>query len=251
MSAMTTARGPVTFSPTYLVLELRRALRNRRTLVFLLVMPPVFFLLFGHDYRDSDPAAFAYVMVSMAVYGSMIATTSIGAQVSVERAQGWTRQLRLTPLRPTGYVLTKVGAALILGVVPIGIVLGVGAFMGAQLSAGEWVSVAVLSWFCSLVFAAFGLFIGYLIPAENAMQFLGPVLALMSFFGGLFQPLDTMPQALQDIAPWMPTYAVGLIARSPITDSGLTPAHLGDLVLWTGIFVAGTAILFRRDTQRV
>lgn len=251
MSTATVARGPVTFSPTYLLLELRRALRNRRTLIFLLVMPPVFFLLFGHGYKDSDPDAFAYIMVSMAVYGAMIATTSIGAQVSVERSQGWTRQLRLTPLRPTGYVLTKVGAALILGVVPIGIVLGVGAFMGAQLSAGEWVAVAALSWFCSLVFAAFGLFLGYLIPAENAMQFMGPLLALMSFFGGLFQPLDTMPQALQNLAPWMPTYAVGLVARSPITDSGLTVGHVADLLLWTALFVGGTAILFRRDTKRV
>lgn len=73
----------------------------------------------------------------------------------------------------------------------------------------------------------------------------------MSFFGGLFQPLDTLPQALQNIAPWMPTYAVGLVARSPIMDSGLTVAHVGDLVLWTAVFVAGTVILFRRDTKRV
>ncbi len=94
--------GPVGFSPTYLALDVRRAFRNRRTLVFLLVMPVAFFLLFGGSYRESDPEAFAYVMVSMAVYGAMIATTSTGAQVSVERSLGWTRQLRLTPLRPPG-----------------------------------------------------------------------------------------------------------------------------------------------------
>jgi ABC-2 type transport system permease protein len=244
-------RGPVFFSPTYLALELRRAARNRRTLIFLVVMPVAFFLLFGAGYRDSDPGAFAYVMVSMAVYGAMIATTSAGAQVSVERSQGWTRQLRLTPLRPAGYVLTKVASSFVLGAVPIAIVLAVGAALGADLSLGEWVSVAVLSWLCSLVFAAFGLFVGYLVPAENAMQFIGPLLALMSFFGGLFQPLDQMSQALRNVAPWMPTYAVGLVARSPITDSGLTVAHVADLVLWIAIFAAGTAVLFRRDTSRV
>jgi ABC-2 type transport system permease protein len=73
----------------------------------------------------------------------------------------------------------------------------------------------------------------------------------MSFFGGLFQPLDTLPQALQNIAPWMPTYAVGLVARSPITGDGMTAVHVGDLLLWTGIFAIGTAVLFRRDTSRV
>ena len=243
--------APINFSPTYLALDIRRSLRNRRTLIFLLVMPVAFFLIFGGSYRNSDPASFAYVMVSMAVYGAMIATTSTGAQVSVERSQGWTRQLRLTPLRPSGYVLTKVLSAFVLGIVPVLMVLGVGAILGADLSLAEWLKVGALAWVCSLVFAAFGLFVGYLVPAENAMQFIGPLLALMSFFGGLFQPLDTLPQALQNIAPWMPTYAVGLIARSPITGDGMSFLHVADLVIWTAIFGLGTAVLFRRDTNRV
>ena len=46
----------------------------------------------------------AYVMISWRVYGAMIATTSGGAMVAVERAQGWTRQLRLTPLNPVAYI---------------------------------------------------------------------------------------------------------------------------------------------------
>lgn len=245
-------RGPIMFSPTYLALDIRRSLRNRRTLIFLVVMPPAFFLLFGGGYRHKDPASFAYVMISMAVYGAMLATTSTGAQVSVERSQGWTRQLRLTPLRPAGYVLTKILSSFILGIVPIAIVLILGAALGASLAGpATWAKVAVLSWLCSLVFAAFGLFMGYLVPAENAMQFIGPLLALLSFFGGLFQPLDSMPQALQHIAPWTPTYAVGLIARSPLLGSGMSPRHVLSLVIWTAIFAAGTAILFRRDTSRV
>lgn len=251
MSTATLERGPISFSPTYLKLDIRRSLRNRRTLIFLLIMPVAFFLLFGAGFRHSDPGAFAYVMVSMAVYGAMIATTSTGAQVSVERSQGWTRQLRLTPLRPVGYVLTKVASAFVLGAVPVVMVLVVGRVLGADLGLGAWIQVAVLSWICSLVFAAFGLFVGYLVPAENAMQFIGPLLALMSFFGGLFQPLDQMPQALQNIAPWMPTYAVGLVARSPVTGSGLTFTHVADLVLWVALFAGGTALLFRRDTSRV
>ena len=247
----TTDRGPLMFSPTYLRLDVRRSLRNRRTLIFLLVMPVAFFFLFGGQYRSSDPEAYSYVMISMAVYGAMIATTSMGAQVSVERSLGWTRQLRLTPLRPAGYVLTKIAAALLLGIVPIVVVLGIGAISGAHLDNGwTWLQVGVLSWICSLVFAAFGLFVGYLVPAENAMQFIGPLLALMSFFGGLFFPLDK-GSTLAHIAPYMPTYAIGYISRSPLEHSGLTVLHLADLLLWVAVFGIGTAILFRRDTQRV
>jgi ABC-2 type transport system permease protein len=243
-------RGPILLSTEYLAIDLRRQLRNRRTLIFLVVMPVAFFFMFGGTYRDADPHAYAYVMVSMAVYGAMVATTSVGASTSMERAQGWTRQLRLTPLRPVGYVLGKVAGALLLGVVPVVLVLAAGGLTGAELSAMAWLEVGVAAWACSPVFAAFGLFMGYLIPADNVMQLIGPLLALLSFFGGLFVPLDQMPDAMRTVAPAMPTYAVGQIARSPITGSGFTAAHVALLVVWTLAFSAATAVLFRRDTGR-
>ena len=42
---------------------------------------------------------------------------------------------------------------------------------------------------CTLTFAALGVFVGYVVPGENAMQILGPGLALLSFLGGVFIPL--------------------------------------------------------------
>src|SRR4051812_2688800 len=106
------------FSLPVLGLELRRTLRNKRTIIFTLVMPAVFFLLFGTNagYRTERAGAgnvTGYVLISMAVYGAMLATTSGGAMVSVERAAGWSRQLRLTPLRPLAYVAIKLTLAMI------------------------------------------------------------------------------------------------------------------------------------------
>lgn len=71
------------FNATILRLELRRLLRNRRTVVFTLVMPVMFFLLFGLNRAYADQKAghgnvAAYIMVSMAVYGAMVATTGAG-----------------------------------------------------------------------------------------------------------------------------------------------------------------------------
>ncbi len=53
---------------------------------------------------------------------------------------------------------------------------------------------------------SFGLFMGYLLPSENVMQVIGPVLAVFSLFGGLFVPVSLLPSVMQDIAPYMPTY---------------------------------------------
>src|SRR3954468_24986314 len=195
-SARTSDRTPRTglVNGPFLAIELRRLLRNRRTVIFTLVMPPVFFLIFGtaDAYKDrsvGNANVTAFIMVSMALYGAMLATTGGGATVSVERAQGWTRQLRLTPLRPAAYVLTKVLVAMVLGLAAVVVVTAVGLFSGATGDTAALVTSVALAWLGSVVFAAFGLFMGYLLPAENVMQILGPVLALLAFAGGLFLPL--------------------------------------------------------------
>ena len=48
----------------------------------------------------------------------MIATTAGGAMVATERALGWSRQLRLTPLKPVAYVGIKVLVAMIAPIDP-------------------------------------------------------------------------------------------------------------------------------------
>ena len=60
-------------------------------------------------------------MVSMALYGGALIAASTGAGVAVERALGWSRQLRLTPLNPTVYILIKAFVALVMGGVAIAV----------------------------------------------------------------------------------------------------------------------------------
>jgi ABC-2 type transport system permease protein len=242
-------------NPAYLGLELRRLVRNRRTLIFSLLMPPVFFLIFGTnaEYRTMaagpDANVTAYIAVSMALYGAMLAAVSGGASVSVERAQGWTRQLRLTPLRPSAYVVTKLGAALALGAVSVAITLTIGALSHAQMPVGAWVGCSLLAWLGSSVFAAFGLFMGYLLPSENVMQILGPVTALLAFAGGLFVPLDE-GSVFYQIARFTPTYGVAELVRWPL-GGDFSWVAVVNVVAWALVFGAGAAWRFRRDTARV
>jgi len=244
------------FSPTYLALELRRTVRNRRTVIFTLVMPAALFLLFGTGHGSAGDRVgagnvTAYVLVSMAVYGAMLASTSAGATVSIERAAGWTRQLRLTPLRPGAYVAVKLAVAMVLGGVSIAVAYLVGSTSKASMPAHVWVETALLGWLCSLVFAAFGLFMGYLLPSENVMQVLGPVLGVLAFAGGLFVPIDQMGSTFATLAKFSPTYGVGQIARYPLTHGGGLLAAVVNVAVWTAVFVAGAAWRYRRDTARV
>lgn len=79
-------------------------------------------------------------------------------------------------------------------------------------------SVAALAcWVSSLVFTAFGLLVGFLLPSENVMQFVGPMLAIMAMFGGIFIPLQVLPQTLQTIARFTPMFGVGQMAWAPLS----------------------------------
>jgi len=130
-------RAPVMggFTLTVLRLEVRRLLRNRRTILFTMVLPVVFFLLFGLNSayakeRDGRGNVSAFIMISMALYGAILATTSGGAMVSIERAAGWSRQLRLTPLSPAAYIVIKILTALVLGLGSVVAVYAVGILVG-------------------------------------------------------------------------------------------------------------------------
>ncbi|MGI9006581.1 MAG: ABC transporter permease [Streptosporangiaceae bacterium] len=244
------------FNLTLLGIEIRRVLRNRRTLIFAIVMPIFFYWLFGvsqkydnHLYGRGNVSAF--VMISMALYGAVLATTSGGAMVSIERAQGWSRQLRVTPLSPVAYVVAKMLTAMVLGATSVAAVYIVGVATGKpSMSVGLWIATGLSVWVGSLVFAAFGLFMGYLVPTENVMQILGFVLVLLAFAAGLFIPLTQFGHGLQEFAKFTPLWGLNLLVHAPLRGN-FDIVWLINAVAWLAIFTGGAVWRFRKDTARV
>jgi ABC-2 type transport system permease protein len=83
------------------------------------------------------------------------------------------------------------------------------------------------------------------------MQILGPVLALLAFFGGLFVPLQLLGAGFQEIAKYTPAYGVGVLARAALLGEGVNVGAIINVVVWTAVFAAGAVWRFRRDTARV
>jgi ABC-2 type transport system permease protein len=242
---------------TVLQIEVRRLLRNKRTLIFTMLAPSIFFLLFGlnsayANIRQGRGNESAFILVSMALYGAVLATTSGGAMVSIERAAGWSRQLRLTPLAPVAYIVMKMLTAMVLGGASVIAVFIVGALTGKPtMPVWLWIVSALCVWVGSLIFAAFGLFMGYLLPTENAMQLLGFVLLLFAFGGGLFIPLSQFPHVLRTIAEFTPLYGLNSLVHAPLLNGSVHLAWVGNAVAWLVIFAGGAAWRFRKDTGRV
>jgi ABC-2 type transport system permease protein len=245
------------FSLTVLGLEVRRLLRNRRTMIFTLIMPVFFFLIFGlNDAYANQKAGHgnvsAFVLISMALYGAVLATTSGGAMVSIERALGWSRQLRLTPLSPLAYVVTKMLTAMVLGLASVVAVYAAGLIsQKPNMPVHLWVITLLCVWAGSLLFAAFGLFMGYLLPTENVMQILSFALMLCAFGGGLFIPISQMSETFQTIAKFTPLYGLNTLVHAPLTGESFDGWALVNVTVWLAIFVSGAVWRFRKDTSRV
>ncbi len=242
------------FNATLLGLELKRMLRNKRTVFFTLLFPGLMLLAVasgnGWEEKVGSGNVGGYIMVSMALYGASLTAASAGAMVALERALGWSRQLRLTPLNPIAYIAVKVLVALALGAVAIVVVNAVGIAQGhAAMPVGVWIACALLALLCTLVFAALGVFVGYLVPGENAMQFLGPGLAVMAFVGDVFLPI-THGSAMWHIASFTPMFGVAQIVRAPMTHF-LPWYAIANAVLWFVLFTAGAAWRMSRDSARV
>jgi ABC-2 type transport system permease protein len=60
-----------------------------------------------------------------------------------------------------------------------------------------------------------------------------------------------MPDFLQTIAKFTPVYGIGQMARAPLTGESFDILWLVNVLVWLGIFLAGTVFFFRRDTKRV
>ena len=241
-------------SLTLLSLEVRRRLRNRRSVIFSIVLPVAFFLMFTTtDYSSTfygNGNVVANMMIGMALYGALMTTTGAGAAVSNERASGWSRQLRLTPLKPIAYITAKAIVGMLISALAIGAVYACGPLRHAQMPARVWISSALIIWLGSLVFVAFGLFVGYLLPSDNAMQVVGPLMALLAFLGGMFIPL-TPGSTMDRIGSFTPMYGLHNLALWPMGAESFSWWWVVNVLTWLAIFLGGAAWKMGRDTARV
>ena len=176
----------------YLGFELPRTLRNRRFIVLAIGFPVAFYLLFTRvltGNAPADPAVQAFGMVSMAAYGAIGASLSAAVRISMERTNGWTRQLRVTPLPALAYVTGKFASAYLTAVPSIALVmLTAYAVNGVTLTPTTWLATFIALSVGALPFAALGVAIGFLFDESSAQLVFSIAFVGLAVLGGLWTP---------------------------------------------------------------
>jgi ABC-2 type transport system permease protein len=133
---------------TYARLEIRRTFRNTRFVIFAIAFPVLLFLLqvtvFAKANASDHAAVAAVLMVNMMAFGTVSGAMSVGARLAFERAAGWQRQLRLTPLSGPGYLGGKMISGMLVALPPLILVPLIAAlFEGVHLGAGDWLHIVL------------------------------------------------------------------------------------------------------------
>lgn len=258
MSTLTRSPGHSPAALTgYAALDLRRQVRDRVQMFFVLGLPAFMYVVFGLG--SDDPVGSGnvamYVMVSMAAYGAVTATTGVAGSAARERTTGWGRQLALTPLRPGAFLVLKTGLAMTVAAVPVALIYAIGAATGAAGTASDWLLSAVIVWAGSALFALYGLAVCLAFRSDNSVSIASGLIVIMAFLGNVFTPMSGL---ILDIGRFTPLYGYAALARYPLTegqvpDGSHDPLWLpvANVLAWTVIF-AGVALWgLRRGQERV
>ena len=243
-----------------LVFQLRRVARNRQFLIFTVLMPALFTIFFTKIFGGQAPNAaqyqeFAgYYMVSMMAYGALGAALGATIRISFDRASGWLRQLRITPVPQTpdlrrrrrrrarcsrcpGWSSSRSSA---------------GSSTTSQLGLGTWVALVGVLWAGSIAFVAFGLLIGLSLDekaAGGAIGFVGVVLAAL---GGLWVPVEVFPESMRTVAHAMPSYWYAQLGRDVAAGGAASAQAVLVLAAFTAVFaVLAVAVARRRPLYAV
>ncbi len=234
--------------------EVGRLVRSWKFLAITVGFPVIFYVLFLGDHTagkvvDGTVTWRVYLMVSMCSFGALVAALNAGGtRLSMERASGWARLLRITPLPTWSYVATKVVASMCVVLPVIVLVEAVGAgFGGVRLPATTWMELTILLWVTSLPFAVLGVFIGFVVAPEAAFPVVTGLMFILGYFGGLFNPVDEMPGSLQFIAHLMPNYHQVSLSLASLDGQTMALSHW--LILTAYVAVLGLAIAWKHRVE--
>ena len=243
---------------TFVWAELLRIVRNKRTVVFSVVMPMLFFFLFSSTRGDPQHSPVyaglsveAYYMVAMGTYAATNALFTSGGRISVERAAGWNRQLRLAGVSGPSYLTTKVAMAYVTALPGFIVVLVLATTTrGVQLPALRWLGVIAAVLITLAPVAALGVLIGYLAKPDSLQPIFGLGSALIAMAGGMFIPIGVFSSGIQDFLRLLPPYWATYAGRAALLGHGPGWQAVLVLSLWTAALGYLAARAYQRDTAK-
>ena len=244
----------MTGSRSYLWLEAKRQWRNREILLFRLGLPTAIYLILNAANGDNTADSPGGRVVAVAALAAVISGLAAGPSLGEERANGWLRQLRTTPLRPSAAVAAKIVVAMSFALPAIALVAAaaglVGDNQGTVLGWAASIKLVGLMWLATTPITAIGALIGLTFGGEAAQGATTLAFVVLWLAGGIFTSPDNLPDALAALSRALPSYGVVQVGESVAGAHSLSAPALVVLAAWTLGAGALAALAWRRVITR-
>jgi ABC-2 type transport system permease protein len=244
----------MTGSLAYLWLETKRQWRNREVLIFRLGLPTGVYLILNLAEGDTPPTSPGGRMVAIAALGAVISGLAAGPSLGEERANGWLRQLRVTPLRPSAAVAAKIVVAMSFALPSIALIAAAAGMFGdgegLALGWAQWIKLVGLMWLATTPITAVGALIGLTFGGEAAQAATTLAFVVLWLAGGIFTPPSQMPDTLAAVARFLPSYGVVQVGESVAGGRSLSASAVVLLIAWAAGAGALAAFAWRRVVTR-
>ncbi|MFG2596555.1 ABC transporter permease [Streptomyces sp. NPDC048462] len=237
----------------YILLEIRRTLRDSFFLLFGSGMPVMMYLLFTNIGGDGgDDGWKTASMVGMAAYGALGSAMSIGTGVASDKSLGWLQQLRVTPLSPSQAVVGRAisGSVTVLPTI-LTVLLAGGLVNGVELTAWQWLALVLLLWIGALPFTMLGIGNGYRLTPQGTGVVNVACLMGFAIVGGLWFPLELLPHWLGSIGGFTPANRFAELGWAATEGHAPGAGTIAVLAAWMLLFGGYAVISYRRSARTV
>jgi ABC-2 type transport system permease protein len=234
--------------------ELLRTFRNPGLAIPILIMPVALYMLFAlvivGGAIEKDPSMGIFMFGAFSIMGTtMPALFAIGAGLALDREMGLLRLKRAQPAPVGAWLVAKIAAGVLLGViaylplVAVAVLSGKLPIAGPQLVAMSFALIAG-----SIPFCAMGLMVGTLVKGSSAPGYANLLYLPGCYLSGMFFPL---PKSMYWQAPIWPQFHVEQIAMyaAGAQKFQFMPLHLS-IAAAVGFTVLFSAVAFWRLARK-
>lgn len=225
----------------FLYCEVLKLFRDPPSLIFGVAFPTAIFLIIVFRLPSSLTST---ILAGMAAYGAFtVSLTTFSIWLATERSLGWNKLLRTTSMSSALYLGSKLLVILLTGTISMLLLFTVAGFSGiVHLDLAVWAELLGTMVLGIIPLSLLGLFLGFLGSIGLTVALSMSLLVVMSFASGIFVPIQYLPDLIQKIALYLPTYHLVQLAWNIVGSTS------GDGQLWTHVLIllayaAGFAVL--------
>jgi ABC-2 type transport system permease protein len=210
-----------------------------------MLFPAVLFLVWGARANVDDNLAMASY-AAFAVLG--VAFFQFGVGIAAERASPWQLFLRILPASPAVRFAARVASALVFALGSATLVVAAAvATTAVDLAPARWAALAGTLLVGGVPFALLGIAIGYWLSPRGALPVANLLFLGLAYLGGMLGGAQNLPEALEELAPLLPTRLWGELLAASVGVGEWSLANVAGLAAYVAAFALIAAWGYQRD----